>query len=311
MHSVYPWQKTQWQTMQQLIQDARLPHAVLLHGNGGMGKIRFAEVLAETTLCEQRATATACGFCKQCQLLESGFHPDLLTVETVGKGEQITVDQVRDVISLAEKTAQQGGWKVVIFNRAERMNTSAANALLKLLEEPPENSLLILVCNEFSRIMATIKSRCRQVKFATPLVGEVIPWLTEVVSSEQKARELLEYAEGRPLLALKLQEEGLLKERKILENGWRALAQEEISPLDCAEACSRVVPQLALDWLYFFVTRHIRAEQKPENSRHLFRYLDIVVEARRQAGSSTNPNLQLLWEELMMDWQAVCRAGSS
>ena len=311
MRSVFPWQQSQWQTMQQLIQDNRLPHAVLLQGSGGIGKFRFAEVLAQTTLCEQRSTATACGFCKQCQLLDGGFHPDLLTVETVGKGEQITVDQVREVISLAEKTAQQGGWKVIIFNRAERMNTSAANALLKLLEEPPENSLLILVCNDLSRIMATIKSRCRQVKFSTPLPGEVIPWLAEVVSSEHKARELLEYAEGRPLFALKLQEEGLLKERKNLENGWRALAKDEVSPLDCAEACIRVEPQLALDWLYFYITRNIRAQEKAENSRKLFRYLDTVMEARRQAGSSTNPNLQLLWEELMMDWQAVCRVGSS
>ena len=308
MHSIFPWQQQQWQNIQQLILDERLPHALLFHGASDIGKYRMAEVVAETMLCSQQGTGSACGFCKQCQLLESGFHPDMMHLEPAGKGEQITVEMIRDVIEFSQKTSQQGGWKIAIINRADRMNTNAANALLKVLEEPPPTTLILLVTHDLSRLLPTIKSRCRQFRFPLPVSGEVIPWVAEVVSSEKTARELLQYAEGRPLLALRLEQEGSLETRKKMEAEWEMLAAGKGSALACAQACSKLEPIMVLDWLYYFVTGKIKSTASQADNRNLFRFVDSISKARVLTNSGHNPNLQLQWEVLMLDWQALAKA---
>lgn len=144
MKSLYPWQQEPWQRWAGL--RARLPHAILLKGPQGIGKLDFALALAQSLLCERPgADALACGACPSCHWFEQETHPDfrLLQPDALSEAEegeereagkkkpsrQISVDQVRSLSDFANLSAHQGGHRVVLIHPAEAMNTNAANAL--------------------------------------------------------------------------------------------------------------------------------------------------------------------------------------
>ncbi len=135
--SPYPWQVDQFDQVSQLFQTARLPHALLIQGEPGLGKLVFAQALAQLILCQKNkagaSTSMACGQCKGCQLFQAGTHPDLLAVQLEEKAKQIKVNQIRRLVDFVSKTSQLEGMQVIIIEPAEAMNINAANALLKSL----------------------------------------------------------------------------------------------------------------------------------------------------------------------------------
>lgn len=300
----YPWQAPQWQQLSSQIDRERLPHALLLTGPSYTGKRQFALTLAQKLLCESPLSGYACGSCKQCQLLKAGSHPDLLVVEPEDEGKAIRVDNVRQLGEFFNKTAQQGGWKISIIAPAEAMNLNSANALLKNLEEPNPNTLLLLVTHEPSRLLPTIRSRCRVMKFPVPPINEVRPWLSQVVAQDQNTEQLLAFSDGKPLLALKLVENDWLDQRRTLDSMLDDLVTHKTTPLLAAEKCQTYDTQIAVDWLYARVAADIRGEGGV-SPRLMFRYLDRVTEAKKLIQSGSNPNVQLLWEELLINWQLL------
>ncbi|MFO6082911.1 DNA polymerase III subunit delta', partial [Pseudomonas aeruginosa] len=159
MADIYPWQQALWS---QLGGRAQHAHAYLLYGPAGIGKRALAEHWAAQLLCQRPAAAGACGECKACQLLAAGTHPDYFVLEPEEAEKPIRVDQVRDLVGFVVQTAQLGGRKVVLLEPAEAMNVNAANALLKSLEEPSGDTVLLLISHQPSRLLPTIKSRCVQ-----------------------------------------------------------------------------------------------------------------------------------------------------
>ena len=143
----------------------RMHHAWLLHGARGIGKKSLAEKLASMLLCEQQ---TACGACHACQMFRAGSHPDLFTVALLEKKRDISIDQVRELLSFLALSGAEGERRVVILDDAERLNNQSANALLKGLEEPAAGSVLIMVCSDAMRLPATVRSRCLM-QHCTPL----------------------------------------------------------------------------------------------------------------------------------------------
>jgi DNA polymerase-3 subunit delta' len=180
----------------------RLPHALMLQGADGLGKGHFAAWLAAAVLCENsRPSLTYCGKCASCKLLAAGSHPDLLWVVPEEDKQQISVDQIRATSERLSKTSFRLGYKIAIVNPAHQMTPSAANGLLKTLEEPTPESLLILVTSRPSALLPTVRSRCQKITIKRPAADESLRWLQEETGKPVQPA-LLEFAGGAPLRAL-------------------------------------------------------------------------------------------------------------
>ncbi|HEY2629597.1 MAG TPA: DNA polymerase III subunit delta' [Usitatibacter sp.] len=212
----------------------RMPHALLVHGRAGIGKVEFARALGAAVLCESPREGLACGHCPSCHWLSQGNHPDYREIvpeaanEDDSEGEDtskpdkakslvIKIDQVRAVADFIALTTHRAGYRVLLIHPAEAMHPGAANALLKTLEEPPPMTLIVLVSDQPARLLATIRSRCRLVGLATPDHDVALRWLNaEGVAGAESA---LAAAGGAPLLARELAapEEAELRKRIVNE----------------------------------------------------------------------------------------------
>lgn len=212
---LYPWLEPDWKAV--AARADRLPHALLLLGPSGIGKLRFGEVLAQRLLCERASGAgLPCGVCPACTWFVAGNHPDFRRVapgsdeeaadeggESVAEGvqkkasRQIVVAQIRALNALAAVGAHRGGRRVILLHPAEAMNTATANALLKLLEEPPSSTQFLLVSSHPSRLLATIRSRCQVLRLERPDAQSSAAWLRE--QGVEAPAALLAFASGSPL----------------------------------------------------------------------------------------------------------------
>lgn len=223
MQPPYPWQQTPWQSMQQRIAADRLPHALLLSGPAGLGKLDFARLLAAFLLCDSPEQGLPCGSCRGCQLLAAGTHPDFQAVQPEEEGKEITIGLIRDLLAWQALTPQYGRARVMIIEPADRMNINAANALLKTLEEPGRDALLLLVTARPTALLPTIRSRCQQLPFAAQWGAEARSWLAERLGDAARAELALAISGGAPLRALTLVESGGMERREELFAAFEAL----------------------------------------------------------------------------------------
>ena len=138
----------------------QLPHAVLITSVSGVGLTSVASSLCATLLCEQD-NDSPCGECSSCSRVSAGTHGDYRWVEVAEGKASIGVDQIREAGDFVTKTAGYGSQKILVISGAEKMTTGASNALLKTLEEPQGNSLLVLLSQRTWLLPATIRSRCQ------------------------------------------------------------------------------------------------------------------------------------------------------
>jgi DNA polymerase III subunit delta' len=221
---MYSWQKKQWQhIMQQGAKSpsSKLPHALLLRGRAGTGKYDFALDVAKAVLCAQATDLQqACCSCPSCTWFVEGTHPDFMLIgpedaeasdeapkKKTAKKTQISVAKIRQLIdSLTLSSHQVNGYRVIVIAPADMLNSASANALLKMLEEPPANTLFLLVTSQPQRLLATITSRCQAVDMPLPSKTDALAWLTS--QQINHAENVLDLAGGAPLLALQIAEEG-------------------------------------------------------------------------------------------------------
>ncbi len=320
MNNIYPWQQDQWSQLGQRLQAERLPHALLLSGPEGLGKLQFAQHIAASLMCQQRdQQAQACGTCKACQLLQAGSHPDMHTVYAEEEGKAIKVDQIRELSDVMSRKAQLGGYRVCIIHPADAMNHNAANALLKTLEEPGEQSMLILVSADPGRLTATIRSRCQQLLFHTPEPQQSIKWLKEQ-GVKDNLELLLSLSGMAPLQALRFANDDRLQAHSDFLQQFLELKTGIQNPMQMAAKWYKQHPEHCLQWMMHWVMDLIRLKSgasshvlsnKAEQQRlqamakqldliNLFTFLDKLQVGVRQM--STQVNVQLLMEDLFISW---------
>jgi DNA polymerase-3 subunit delta' len=304
-----PWQGGPWSDLSQQLDRDQLPHALLLAGPRYTGKAHFALALARLLLCHSPADSMNCGTCHACELSASGNHGDMRWLAPEEKSRVIKIDQVREVVEFANKTASFGQRKVIVLTPADSMNNNAANALLKSLEEPASDTFLILVCHRLHGVPATIRSRCQIRKLGIPAQSESLDWLDRLTGDHTESKRLLDLAEGRPLLAESLYREGGADTLAAQQLAFRGLLEgrvnvSEMAALLADDGIEQVLVRLAAGLesaLRGFDGRELAGEQ----ARGVFRVLDEITGIRRAVAGGANPNRQLLVEALLVKVQRL------
>ena len=324
----YPWQDATWRQLAQARAVGRLGHALLLVGPAGLGKGAFAQSLAQALLCEApTGEGSPCGRCRPCHLVEAGTHPDLMRLAPEEPGKPITVDDVRNWRARSGLTAQLGGNKVAIVAPADAMNASAANSLLKVLEEPTPDTTQILVTAAPHRLPATIRSRCQRIEFGAPATEATLGWL-QAQRPAAPVELCLQLAGGAPLAALALAEPAVVQARTRCVGQFAAVAEGRENPVKVAEEWLAADFDRLLDWIGGWLADLVRLRgggraarlHNPDqaaifqalaarvDSKVLFGLVDQWVQTRRAATS--NLNRQLVLESLLTRWAAALPKAS-
>jgi len=325
---MYSWQTTQWANVMQ--RKNSLPHAILLRGRAGIGKHDFAVSLSHALLCRQPdASQQACGVCASCLWLKEGVHPDFklitpedesnnesITRKKVVKKSQISVAQIRQLYDyLSLSTHQVQGHRIILISPAETLNIASANALLKMLEEPPANTLFLLVASQPQRLLATIISRCQALDLPIPPFDEAVAWLNAHGVTQPEVA--LAYTGGAPLEAMRIQEQLKSNNQLIAQLALgRKLDPFTSAPLFLALGMERAIDVIQ-KWVFDLVSykliqslqyhsQQVYALQslcKSVNLGVLLRFQRNLIDAKRAASHPLSNEMQL--ENILLQYTHV------
>jgi DNA polymerase-3 subunit delta' len=321
-----PWLEPQFKSVIDRADKQVLPHALLLGGEKYQGKTALANAIARYMLCRTRVAGNACGECKGCLLFNAGSHPDLKLVEPQDS-RFIVVDSIRGLIDWANQTAQQGGHKVVIIKPAEAMNIAAANALLKCLEEPVANTLIILVSDRPGSLLATIRSRCQRVLIPNPDRATAMQWLGGILPAQDPIRDLLESCGGKPLKALEMHQLGILQQRDTIQSVLGGIWSGKLLAHEGASQLIKFDPEQVVDLFYYWLVDMLKSSQSGKELDNknkemqlkfnlicekkgltaLYRFHDHLSGQRAALLSASNPNKQLLIESVLIDFANLAK----
>ena len=216
------------------IANGKFPHAVIFSGEEGIGKRLAAEICAAALLCENQVDGSACGVCENCRLVLARSHPDFYVVEAEEtKGTRnIKIGQIREMQSEAALRPINSARRVIIIDGAELMNNAAANCLLKTIEEPPSQTIFILLTASRSNLLMTIRSRCMTVNFDKIAAEEIRDVLISRGVENSEAENLSVIADGSLGRALKLKESGGAQLREQALETLEKISRKELSSED-------------------------------------------------------------------------------
>lgn len=306
----YPWLEHVEAEFAARFSGKRLAHAFLLAGPEGTGKSELARRLMSGLLCKENVFP-GCGDCRSCSLLESGAHPDGHTVtfephpKKEGLRTELVIEQVRRLTESLQLTNTISSRKVALIVPAEAMNRNAANALLKTLEEPPGDAVLLLVAHRPSRLPATIRSRCQVLNVRLPDREVARHWLEETAAAgADEAAAALEATAGSPLAALQMLQDGSIDTyRQALETleglrGGRCETAQALADLQDIE------PDRLWTWFSLRAASETRAGlDRPRLARAL---AELQIEADRNRRLLSTPvRKDLLLRDWLIQWSSL------
>lgn len=328
--TILPWQQQSWEHLHSYVTQKRIPQALLISGNKGLGKQQLAHQFAIALLCAKpMADGLACGQCSSCHLVKAKTHPDLILLEPEEPGKGIGIAQIRNLITRLTLKPQFETYRMVIVSPAERMNNAAANAFLKCLEEPTERTCIILITEKPAKLPATIMSRCQKLALTTPDKTTVVKWLGETLQKKAPPTPLLfgnvALAQGAPLLALDYVNDNSLTLRNDCFEKWLSIAKQLGSPVSVAENWYKLpaaplifwMTSWIIDLIKCFYSANVENSYNPDLSNQLqeltqqlelkglYKLYDLLLAARERL--DTQINKQLLFEEILIDWQELNR----
>jgi DNA polymerase-3 subunit delta' len=293
----------------------RPAHAVLLTGTPGVGKRALAAWIAgrrlgigpDAALPEYAANPSSSDGPGGAE------HPDLYRVRSLPGKQTIHIEQIRELVADLSLTSHGGGAKVAVIEPANALTANAANSLLKTLEEPPGETLLLLIADRMGGLPATILSRCQRLAIATPPESVSLAWLNRLQPAANWPAAL-RMAGHAPLAAIGARERLAVTDTMALD--FARVAERRLSPIDVAARWCRYDPDFVLSWIGRQVQQCIQrasggtgpsfddsvAESVLSriDRRNLFCYLDTINRVRSQSPGSFN--VQLTFESLLIDW---------
>lgn len=319
--TLYPWQMQQWQRLMVSLSNHEFPHALLLTGPVGMGKQLFALKLAARLLCSGDSI-WPCDTCRSCQWIKNQTHPDLLFLKCAPDSKVIKIDQVRHLLELLAQTSQQNKRQVVLIDPAEAMNTAAANALLKVLEEPTGEIVFLLISHQPGALLSTIRSRCQHIVFPTPPSNVSLAWLKEQLPEQHHQIDLfLTLAEYVPLRALTFMTEN---RREIHTKIVDYFIDRSLSKINDIEPLSTFIEaefhqlfdvlwSVFMDLVRLKLNEHLPVSNvhklqeliqisRKYSSAELFVFVDGLLQAKKFVEDKLNINMKLFWEGLFTRW---------
>ncbi|GAB1595489.1 DNA polymerase III subunit delta' [Lysobacter claricitrinus] len=314
MSAMAPWQSRMYAQVATTLASGRLGHAQLFCGPAQLGKRDVAIRLARRVLCETPNDLEACGTCRSCRLLDAGTHPDYRFVSFIPNREgtklrtEIVIDQMRELSAALALTPQYGRAQVAIVDPADAINTSAANALLKTLEEPVAGRYLWLVSAHPARLSATIRSRCQRVEFHLPPADEARAWLLARGHAAKDVDEALHAANGHPGLANDWLRNGGLDLRRRVAADLQKIARGEGTPQEIAQQwAGDEHTSLRLRHAADLAVERARGLTDPHAARSLATWFDKANRSRDLLRTTVRADLVLI--ELLTAWRAASRVG--
>lgn len=321
-----PWLDGPARLLDEAFASTRPPHALLLRAAEGLGADLLATWIAARVLCRADGRKP-CGECRACGAVERGLHPDLMRLSPLEDSKQIRIDEIRELTADLALKSHQGGYKVAIIEPAETLNANSANALLKTLEEPSANTLLVLVTHRRARLPATIVSRCQQLVITKPDAKLARDWLQREFPAGAGA-DVLRFARGAPLRAVELAARDFAEIDRdmvsvIARAGERALdipaVAEQWTRSNKADLPDRLI------WLETWVTERIAGDMtRPEMKRtgtpgglpvasetlKIRRLYGVLDQLRRiKITSLSSLNMTMTIENLLLDLEGALATG--
>lgn len=306
-----PWQQAVYAQVAAALDAGRLGHGLMFQGPAKLGKLAVAERLARRVLCiARRDYGEPCGQCRDCRLLDAGTHPDYQKVGFIPTRDgtrlrsEIVIEQMRKLSEQLALTPQYGVAQVAIIDPADAINPSAANALLKTLEEPVPGRYLWLVSAQPSRLPATIRSRCQKFEFRLPPREQALAWLQAQGHAADIAAEALDAGRGHPGLAHGWLEGGELELRREVRSELEQITRGRLAVVataqrwvgdEHADLRLRFAADLAVEAAADRLTDPLRA-------RSLAAWFDRANRARELLRTTVRADLVVV--ELLMAWRA-------
>ena len=306
MSQIYPWQEAQWRQWQNTRDLKRLAHAVLFYGTHGIGIEDFVLHAGRSLLCEaENISDKPCEQCHACHLTAIHNHPDQITIKP--EKDVIKMEQVLALIDFLHLSRHSHQYRVATILNAERMNYSSSNALLKILEEPPDNVVILLSSESTSRLLSTIRSRCTKLRFALP-DDSAIRWLAERLQcSESQARSKLETYNMHVLEALDESENNYeLFHRQFIDFINHKMSLQEFVDGWHEQPADKIQTWLLKEFHYVLKHRHHLTDGDTLNLDNVgTKNLETLyqLQVNRCSVVNTNPNPRLLLESSLLEWE--------
>lgn len=309
---LYPWMKTNFNRLLLRAHNNKLPNAFLIEGRRGLGKIALARQFAKKLLCADSALAgPACNTCNHCHWFNATTHPDFTQVNPAEKSHVIKVDQIRYLNGRIALKSHGEKYKIVIIAPAESMNINAANSLLKSLEEPPGDTLFLLVSHDAGLLPITVRSRCQRFIVHSPNKSDSIAWLQS--QSVADPERYLAMANDSPVTALDFSTRNMLDLYKSIIKDLEFIFEQQGSVISVAEKWHGYDLEPVLSWMGQWIRESIKARllgTKSQQNTPLFNIkMDLPLMFRAytqtiQAGHllKTAANKQMILESLLFTW---------
>lgn len=324
----YPWLAPYHQQLVQQHQQQRAHHARLIHALPGMGAEALVWGMARWLMCLRPQQTKACGECHGCKLMIANHHPDWYPLRAEKGKHQLGIDMIREACEKLYYRAQQGGAKIVWIESAEQLTEAAANALLKTLEEPPENCWFFITTTHPESLPATLRSRCMTIQLLPPAETQSLAWLLRQSRqniTEMMALSALRLTGGAPGAALALLTSDTWQQRQHLcQVLQQSLPHNPLALLSEINISASITERL--HWLITIMLDVVKVQQGAEkwlinsdqqalvislakvlDSSSLQKIIEQLNRCRYQLLSTPQLNHELMLCQTLLEWESLLK----